>query len=75
MKKGNKLRFVILFTILIVCAISFAIFIPFYNSKKFDNYGKEDLINYLNSITDYELKQSEINKALEKGWITEKDLQ
>lgn len=74
MKKNTKIKFGILFTILIICAISLAIYIPFYRSKQFDNYGKENLINYLNSITDEDQKQNEIKKAIENGWITENDL-
>ena len=73
-EKSTKIKFGILFTILIICAISLAIYIPFYRSKQFDNYGKENLINYLNSITDEDQKQNEIKKAIENGWITENDL-
>ena len=49
-------------------------FIPFHNSKEFDNYGKEELIQYLNNIEDEQRKKEEIDNAIEKGLITENDL-
>ena len=66
----------IIISLLIICllAIVLAIVIPFYNSYKFENYGKKELLDYLTNITDENKKQEEINSALEKGWIEESDL-
>ena len=74
MKKNNKIKILIFVIILIIIATALAIFIPFHNSKVFDDYGKEELIQYLNNIEDEQIKKEEIDNAIEKGWITENDL-
>lgn len=74
MKKNNKIKILIFVIILIIIAVALAIFIPFHNSKEFDNYGKEELIQYLNNIEDEQRKKEEIDNAIEKGLITENDL-
>lgn len=73
-EKNNKLKILVFLIILTIIAIALAIFIPFYNSKEFNDYGKQELIQYLNNITDEQTKKEEIDSAIEKGWITEEDL-
>ena len=74
MKKNSKIKILIFVIILIIIAVALAIFIPLRNSKVFDDYGKEELIQYLNNIEDEQRKKEEIDNAIEKGWITENDL-
>lgn len=74
MKKNNKIKILIFVIILIIIAVALAMFIPLRNSKVFDDYGKEELIQYLNNIEDEQRKKEEIDNAIEKGWITENDL-
>ena len=74
MKKNSKIKILIFVIILIIIAVALAIFIPLRNSKEFDNYGKEELIQYLNNIEDEQRKKEEIDNAIEKGLITENDL-
>lgn len=70
----NKLYIKLSLIVIIFVAIILAIFIPIYNSYKFEQSGKKELIDYLTNIPEKEKRQEEINNALEKGWITESDL-
>lgn len=70
----NKKILIISLIILSFVIIALIIIKPFYNSKVFDEIGKDEIINYLKNIEDYEQKQKEIEEAIKKGWISQKDI-
>lgn len=74
MKKNKLIKVIIALITLCIFAIILAVGIPLYNSYKFENYDKEELIKYLTGIEEEGKRQEEIEKALKNGWITEKDL-
>lgn len=69
----NKKILIISLIIIILVAIVITIIKPFYDSKVFEDIGKDEIIEHLKNIDNSEQKQKEINETIEKGWITEKD--
>ena len=70
----NKKVLIIVLIIIGFISIVFTVLKPFKDSKKFDNIGKDEIIQHLKNINDSEQKQKEIDEAINKGWITEKDV-
>ncbi len=68
-----KNKSVIVIPVIIIVLIAVIVFIvrPIYELNKFEDYGKDELITYLQNITDEELKKQEVDKALNDGDITE----
>ena len=72
MEKNLKIKFIL---IIIAVAIIVSIIMPYYDSYRFENSFKDEFIEYLMSIEDEERRKQEINSAIEKGWINEKDIE
>lgn len=69
----NKKILIISLIIVILIAVITTIIKPLYYSNVFENIGKDEMIEHLKNIDNYEQKQKEINEVVEKGWITEKE--
>jgi len=68
----NKKMLIISLIIITLIIMILIIVKPFYDSNVFDKVGQDELIEQLRKIEDINLRQQEIEKAIEKGWITEK---
>lgn len=66
-KKFIIIALFIIFLIVIVLVVKK----PFEDSKKFDEIGKNELIEHLRSIEDKTERENEIQNAIEKDWITQ----
>lgn len=69
--KNKKMLIISLIMITLIIMI-LIIVKPFYDSNAFDKVGQDELIEQLRKIEDINLRQQEIERAIEKGWITEK---
>lgn len=67
----NKKVIIIALLVVIIIAVGVIIIKPFYDSKKFEDMEREELIEYLENIKDVTQKQNKIKEAIEKNWITE----
>ncbi len=68
--KNKKFLIIVLFIVLFI-SIILVVIKPFDDSKKFDEIGKNELIEHLKSIEDKSERENEIQKAIEKDWITQ----
>ena len=66
--KNKKILIISLIIVILIAVIK-----PLYYSNVFENIGKDEMIEHLKNIDNYEQKQKEINEVVEKGWITEKE--
>ncbi|MFR2534222.1 MAG: hypothetical protein ACLS95_03200 [Clostridia bacterium] len=69
--KNKKLVIVVLMLVVLI-AMGIIIIKPFYDSKKFDDIGEQELLEYLKNIKNIPEKQNKIEEAIEKDWITQK---